>query len=52
MTLDGWIFAGDDRVVSDLWSAGRRLVTGGRHFAREAVEALYRAVLARLRDAA
>jgi formimidoylglutamate deiminase len=52
MTLDGWIFAGDDRVVSDLWSAGRRLVTGGRHFAREAVEARYRAVLARLRDAA
>ena len=52
MALDGWIFAGDDRVVCDLWSAGRRLVAGGRHYAREAVEARYRAVLARLRDAA
>ena len=51
MALDGWIFAGGDRVVCDLWSAGRRLVTEGRHFAREAVEARYRAVLARLRDA-
>ena len=52
MALDGWIFAGDDGTVRDVWSAGRRLVTGGRHFAREAVEARYRAVLARLRDAA
>ena len=52
MALDGWIFAGDDRAVCDLWSAGRRLVVGGRHYAREAVEARYRAVLARLRDTA
>ncbi|MHA1529795.1 MAG: formimidoylglutamate deiminase [Alphaproteobacteria bacterium] len=52
MALDGWIFAGDDRTVSDVWSAGRRLVVDGRHYAREAVEARYRAVLARLRDAA
>jgi formimidoylglutamate deiminase len=51
MALDGWIFAGDDRAVADVWSAGRRLVTGGRHFAREAVEARYRAVIARLRAA-
>ena len=52
MVLDGWIFAGDDRAVRDVWSAGRRLVMDGRHYAREAVEARYRAVLARLRDAA
>jgi formimidoylglutamate deiminase len=52
MALDGWVFAGDGQVVCDVWSAGRRLVSGGRHFAREAVEARYRAVLARLRDAA
>ena len=51
MALDGWIFAGDDRAVRDVWSAGRRLVVGGHHFARAAVEARYRAVLARLRDA-
>lgn len=52
MALDGWLFAGDDRAVRDVWSAGRRLVSEGRHFAREAVEARYRAVLARLRGAA
>jgi formimidoylglutamate deiminase len=51
MALDGWIFAGDDRAVRDVWSAGRRLVTEGRHFAREAVEARYRAVVAKLRAA-
>jgi formimidoylglutamate deiminase len=56
MALDGWIFAGGDKggsgAVCDLWSAGRRLVVDGRHYARDAVEARYRAVLARLRDAA
>jgi len=52
MALDAWIFAGDDRAVSDVWSAGRRLVTGGRHFAREAVERRYRGVIARLRGGA
>ncbi|HUF87196.1 MAG TPA: formimidoylglutamate deiminase [Thermohalobaculum sp.] len=52
MALDGWIFAGDDRAVADVWSAGRRLVTGGRHFARDPVEPRFRATLARLRDAA
>jgi len=52
MALDAWIFAGDDRAVRDVWAAGRRLVTDGRHFAREAVEARYRKVIARLRAAA
>ncbi len=52
MALDGWIFAGDDRAVRDLWSAGRRLVTEGRHHRRDAVEARFRATLARLREAA
>jgi formimidoylglutamate deiminase len=51
MALDAWIFAGDDRAVSDVWSAGRRLVTAGRHHARDAVEARYRKVIARLRNA-
>lgn len=52
MALDGWIFAGDDRAVRDLWSAGRRLVAGGRHHARDGVKARFRATLARLRQAA
>ncbi|MEM7522230.1 MAG: formimidoylglutamate deiminase [Pseudomonadota bacterium] len=49
--LDSWIFAGDDRLVTDVWSAGRRVVAEGRHIARDAVEARYRAVIARLGDA-
>lgn len=48
--LDGWIFAGDDRVVADVWSAGRHVVIGGRHVARDAVEARYRKAVARLAD--
>ena len=49
--LDGWIFAGDDRLVRDVWSAGRHVVRNGRHVARDRVEARYRAAIARLRDA-
>jgi len=37
--LDAWIFASDDRVVSDVWAAGRHVVAGGRHIVRDAVEA-------------
>lgn len=51
MLLDTWVFAGDDRMVCDVWSAGRHLVTGGRHHARDAIEAAYRRALAPLRDA-
>lgn len=46
--LDAWIFAGDDRMVSEVWSAGRHVVEGGRHVARDAIVARYRAVMARL----
>ena len=49
--LDTWIFAGDDRMVIDVWSAGRHLVTGGRHVARGEVEAKARAAFRRLRGA-
>jgi formimidoylglutamate deiminase len=44
--LDGWIFAADDRVVREVWSAGRHVVGDGRHRARDAVAARYRAALA------
>ena len=47
--LDALIFAGDDRLVRDVWSAGRHMVTGGRHVARGAIEAGYRRVMAGLR---
>ncbi len=47
--LDTYIFAGDDRMVSAVWSAGRPIVTGGKHVAREGIMARYRAAMTRLR---
>lgn len=47
--LDAYVFAGDDRLVRDVWAAGRRCVSGGRHHARDAIEVRYRAAVARLR---
>lgn len=49
-TLDAWIFAGCDRMVLDVWSAGRHVVHDGRHRDHGAITAAYRAVLAELRD--
>ncbi len=49
--LDTLIFAADDRMITDLWSAGRHLVTQGRHHAREAVQIRYARTVARLRGA-
>lgn len=48
--LDAFLFAGDDRLVTDLWSAGRHIVTAGRHIARDAVETRFRGVMRKLRD--
>ena len=44
--LDAWIFSAGNAAVSDLWSAGRHRVQGGRHVARDAIAARYRACLA------
>ncbi len=49
--LDAWIFAGDDRMVRDVWAAGRHLVQGGHHIAREAITRRYARACAGLRDA-
>ena len=46
--LDGLVFAATDRVVTDVWSAGRHMVRGGHHIARDAVFADYRAAIERL----
>lgn len=46
--LDGWIFAGDNRVVREVWVHGRRVVEDGRHPARDAVRSRYASALARL----
>lgn len=47
--LDAFVFAGDDRLVSDVWAAGRHIVQGGRHIARTAVAARFRSVMRGLR---
>ena len=46
--IDSFIFAGDDRLVRDVWSAGRHLVTGGRHIAHNKITSTYRAALTSL----
>ncbi|HSH42092.1 MAG TPA: formimidoylglutamate deiminase [Arenicellales bacterium] len=40
--LDAWLFAADDGVVTDVWSAGRHCVVDGRHRQRDAIVARYR----------
>ena len=49
--LDTWIFAGGDHMIRDVWSAGRHLVHGGRHIARDQVNAAYLAAMKPLREA-
>ncbi len=48
--LDSYIFAGDDRMIGDVWSAGRHLVRAGRHIHRDAIANRYRRTMAALRD--
>ncbi|WP_112323425.1 formimidoylglutamate deiminase [Oceanibium sediminis] len=49
--LDGLVFAAKDTVVTDVWSAGRHMVRGGRHINRDAVAERYRnAMKGLLRD--
>jgi formimidoylglutamate deiminase len=47
--LDSFIFSGDDRMITDVWSAGRHLVTGGHHVRHDAIVSRYRSVMASLR---
>ena len=46
--LDAFIFAGGDRLIDDVWSAGRHMVRGGRHVGRDGIVARYRRELGRL----
>jgi len=48
--LDTFIFAGHSSMVSDVWAAGRHMVRGGRHVAREAITSAYAKATARLMD--
>lgn len=47
--LDAFVFAGGTEMVRDVWSAGRHVVRGGRHIARDEIAATYRAAVAALR---
>jgi len=48
--LDSFIFAGDDRMISDVWSAGRHQVRGGQHIGHTQIVRRYRKTMASLRD--
>ncbi len=49
--LDSWIFAGDDRLVSDVWSAGRHMVSGGQHIRHAQIVAAYKRTIESLQGA-
>ena len=46
--LDGYVFAADDGLVTDVWAAGRHMVIGGTHIDYAGISAAYRATLASL----
>lgn len=48
--LDAWIFAGDDRLVSNVWSAGRNVVKDGEHIARPQIITAYQRAMKALKD--
>lgn len=49
--LDSWIFAADDRLVTDVWSAGRHMVKNGEHIAQAGIIAAYKRTIDDLKDA-
>jgi len=46
--LDAWIFASDDRLVTDVWACGEHLVSDGKHHRRLQIEERYRKTMIRL----
>ena len=46
--LGGLVFAAKDKVVTDVWSAGRHMVRQGRHVARDQILPAYRRAMADL----
>ena len=49
--LDGFVFAAGEGVVTDVWSAGRHMVRGGRHKSRDKIIATYAKAVKDLTDA-
>ncbi len=48
--LDSFAFTGDNRMVADVWSAGRHMVQNGRHIHRDRIAAAYAKAVKPLRD--
>ncbi len=48
--LDAWIFAADDRLVRDVFSAGRHVVSDGRHVDRDTIVTTALPTLRKLRQ--
>lgn len=48
--LDSYIFAGDDSLVTDVWSAGRHMVRQGQHISHDEIVSRYRAIMQELGD--
>lgn len=46
--LDGFVFAGDRRLITDVWCAGRHQVQAGRHVAQDQILSQYRAAMTEL----
>lgn len=46
--FDGYVFAANDRVLTDVWSAGRHMVQDGRHVAHSQIIANFRVAIADL----
>ncbi len=46
--LDGYLFAANDNVVTDVWSAGRHQVQNGHHVAQDTIIANYRSAITEL----
>jgi formimidoylglutamate deiminase len=49
--LDAWIFASDDRIVTDVWAAGRHVVKSGKHIHHEAILSKFTKRIRQLREA-
>lgn len=49
--LDCFVFAGDDRLVCDVWSAGRHMVHDGRHIEHESIRTGYLKAMRELGEA-
>lgn len=46
--LDAWIFANDDRLITDVWSLGQHVVIEGSHIHREQIDNRYRKTMSSL----